>query len=105
MDTTRAGYGNRYDTGPTIAVGAGELRAGWNDGLFVGDNELTDWARGMIASRTPVHVFAQVIECDNTPLGALAALASYAPGRVIVTAAPDDVVAIIDPAFEDGDDE
>lgn len=102
---TGAPQGIRYATGPTIAVGVADLRGAWNGGVFAGDPVLVQWARDMADANVTVEVFDTVLTAgDDTPLGALAALASYAPGRTIITQAPDDVLAAL-VRFGNADDE
>lgn len=96
-ESTRGpGQGTRYDTGPTVALTVKDLRGGWNNGVFAGDDELVEWAREMADAEEPVVVFGmEVIAGHYTPLGALAAMASYWPGRAIVTEAPDNVLDLL----------
>lgn len=88
--------GIRYETGPTIAVAVADKTAAWNDGHFIGDEEIVTFAEHMAAGEIELNVFNQVITASyEDPLGALAAMAGYWPGRCIVTEAPDDVVEAI----------
>lgn len=89
----RSPQGRRYDTGPTVAVAAGEFRCAWNGGVFAGDRPLVEWAQGVADSRVEVEVFGRRVTAGaDTPLGAVAAIASWAPGRALVVAAPDEVL-------------
>ena len=88
--------GVRYDTGPTVAVAVGDLRSAWNGGVFAGDRELADWARQQAEAGGSVQAFGVELPVDNsTPAGALAAMASYDPGRAVVVEAPDEVLALL----------
>lgn len=93
---TTPNTGVRYDTGPTIAVAVKDKTASWNDGHFFGDPEVVKFAEHMAAGAIPIEVFNQTITASyDNPLGALAAMAGYWPGRVIVTEAPDEVIEAI----------
>jgi hypothetical protein len=93
---TTPNTGVRYDTGPTIAVAVKDQTASWNDGHFFGDPEVVKFAEHMAAGQIPIEVFNQTITASyDDPLGALAAMAGYWPGRVIVTEAPDEIVEAI----------
>lgn len=86
-------HANRYDTGPTVAVTSGSLKGAWNNGVFVGDPELVEWAKTRAEFHNTVRVFGLDLECDaDTPLGALAALSSWSPGRTIVIEAPNEII-------------
>lgn len=93
---TTPNTGVRYDTGPTIAVAVKDKTAAWNDGHFVGDQDVVKFAEHMASGAVEVEVFNQTITASYTdPLGALAAMAAYWPGRVIVTEAPEEVLEAI----------
>lgn len=88
--------GIRYDTGPTIAVAVDDMTASWNDGHFVGDKELVFFAEQMAAGEIAIRVFNQIITASYTdPLGALAAMAGFSPGRAVVTEAPEAIYEAI----------
>lgn len=102
----------RYDTGPTIAVAVADYTAAWNDGHFVGDKPLVEFAENMADGAVELPIFGQVITASYTdPLGALAAMAGYWPGRVVVTQAPPEVYEAIAtstgdiPESEDAEDD
>lgn len=93
---TMTNTGVRYDTGPTIAIAVKDKTAAWNDGHFVGDQEVVKFAEHMAAGEVDMHVFNQVITASYTdPLGALAAMAGYWPGRVVITEAPEEILEAI----------
>lgn len=91
------GRGRRYDTGATLAVSVGGLTAGWNDGVFAGDPTLVNWAKTQSVLATPVRLFDVDLVCgDDTPAGALAALGSWRPGRIVVHKAPAEITDMIE---------
>lgn len=82
-----------YDTGPTIAVAAGDAAAAWNNGIWRGDTNLIMFARALVAAGLRVSTPSGVmVTCDATPRGVLAAMLAYAPGRAVVTAAPGELI-------------
>lgn len=96
MNNPTAGPGTRYDTGPTVAATVADLRCAWNAGIFAGDAELVRWAEQMADSEVEATVFGFRLQANaHTPLGALVAMASYSPGRVVVTEAPEHVLDLI----------
>lgn len=103
---TESNSGNRYNTGPSVAVISGDLKGAWNDGVFVGDAELVEFAQ--IASQTSVEIklFNTALNCgSDTPEGALASLAARNPGRTVVIEAPDDLLKRLSGFSEENDRE
>lgn len=86
-------HGKRYDTGPSLGVVVGDHRGGWNNGVFAGDPVLVQWAEEAAACSATVKAFGLDLTADSTtPMGALAAFASYEPGRCVVHEAPEEVL-------------
>ena|SRR5690625_2489113 len=91
------GHGTRYDTGSVVAVSTNGHAAAWCDGVFTADPEVTAVIDRAVAHREIVDVARTLIEAaDDTPEGALAAMAAYSPGRVVITHAPQRVLDLLD---------
>lgn len=95
-DGTTPHHNRKYHTGPTVAVNVAGHPIGWNGGVFSGDSASVAWSKAATRAGDMVDVFGTLIEASNdTPLGAIAAMASAAPGRMVVVQAPDDVLDIL----------
>lgn len=82
----------KYDTGPVVSISIDGRSAAWCNRIFAGDREICDMARK--AARVGLtYRFrrCEVTANDSTALGAMAALASWSPGRVVIVQAPDEV--------------
>lgn len=85
-------------SGPLVAVSIDGKGVAWCDGVFQGDRALVAYAERAAEIRQTVRLHDTVVTADpDTPLGALAALAAYSPGRARITEAPDVVLAVIYP--------
>lgn len=105
-DKNESSTGNRYDTGPTVALVVGDCRGAWNNGVFTGDSKLLRWVDLITTRPEPlksgldepqrhieVELFGSMFPLDRTtPLGAFAVMASYDPNRMLIIEAPDEVV-------------
>lgn len=86
-------HGNRYNNGPLVSVAVADKAGSWMAGRFHGDPELVEQAQLAADAGLEIELFGVVFTADTvTAGGALAALASYSPGRVIVTEAPDMII-------------
>ena len=82
----------RYDTGPTLTVHVADYTCSWNGGIFAGDPELVNWANTLADTPTTVTAFDTTGTTGrDTPLAALLAIASYWPGRAIITQLPNEL--------------
>jgi len=89
-------------SGHVVSVSVDGRGAAWCDGVFQGDPDIVKEARASVLFETHVeyrgiNIRAHAIDA----LGALGALASYAPGRTIVVEAPPRVRAALDAADDD----
>lgn len=85
-------------SGPLVAASIDGKGAAWCDGIFQGDTDLVAYAKRAAEISQEVTLHDRTLTADpHTPLGALAALAAYNPGRARVTEAPDVVLASIYP--------
>lgn len=83
-------------SGPLIAVSFDGVGAAWCAGRFFGDPTIVMNAEVSAEARETVIVYgAELTAGRDTPTAALAALASWDPGRVYLTTIPDDVWALI----------
>ena len=79
-----------HQTGDVIAVSINGLGIAWCDGIFAGDQELVANAKLNAKLGRPIELFRCDIVCDAiTPLGALAAMASWNPGRTVIVQSTD----------------
>lgn len=89
--------GVRHDTGPVVAVDVDGLQAAWCGGYFTwtGDPRARQIVReAKLAAEIGQQVrigHVDVTADASTPLGALAALHAYRPGRTTVIEAPNEV--------------
>lgn len=82
----------KHPTGPVVSISVDGRGAAWCNGIFTGDPEISDMARRAARMRLTYHYKRCRVTADGeTPLGALAAMASWNPGRTDVVQAPDDV--------------
>jgi hypothetical protein len=86
----------KYDTGPVVSISVEGRGAAWCNGIFAGDREICDMARR--AARMGLTYYfrrCEVTADATTPLGALAAMASWSPGRTEIDQGPDDVLQFL----------
>jgi len=84
-------------SGHVVAVSIDGRGAAWCDGVFQGDPDIVKEANASILFETHVEFRGMSLRAHGLDaLGALGALASYAPGRAIVVEAPPRVRAILD---------
>lgn len=99
--------GVRHETGPVVAVDVDGLQAAWCDGHFTwtGDpraRKVVQEAKLAAEISQEVRIGQVYVTADaTTPLGALAALHAYRPGRTTVIEAPQDVYDAIAGEVED----
>lgn len=85
-------------SGPLVAVSIDGKGVAWCDGIFQGDPALVAYAERPAEISQVVRIHDTTLTADpDTPLGALAALAAYSPGRALITEAPDIVLDEIYP--------
>lgn len=81
-----------HQTGDVIAVSIDGLGIAWCDGIFAGDQELVENAKLNARLSRPIELFRCDLVCDaSTPLGALAAMASWNPGRAVLIQSTDEI--------------
>lgn len=85
-----------------ISVDIDGRHASWDGTVFTGDADLVHAAEEAADEAAPVAIFGlfPVPAGRDEPIGRLAALAAFKPGRMFVTQAPADVVEWLDEAFE-----
>lgn len=88
----------KHPTGPVVSITLDGRGAAWCDGEFSGDPDIVDFARSLalLEVEVPVHGFA-IRTATDEPVGALAALLAYSPGRARVVQAPKDLLDILEP--------
>lgn len=71
------------------------------DGALVGNLAVIDAAKEAFEDQTEVEVFGlfPVVAQTSTPLGLLAGLSAYRPGRVVVIQAPNELTDALDALF------
>lgn len=95
-----------HDTGPLIEVrhhDDGVTRAVvWCHGVFTGDKEIRKHAEDAADRGQDYQLGSTWVTCDDSsPLGVTASLMHFAPGRMILQQAPDDVRRAVS-IFESG---
>lgn len=82
----------KHDTGPIVSISVDGRGAAWCNRIFTGDKQICAMARK--AARMGLTYYfrrCQVMADDSSTLGALAAMASWKPGRTVIVQAPYDV--------------
>lgn len=93
-DTTA--HGNRYDTGPTVAVMTPDGVGSWNGGVFAGDQDVVAAAQRNALIRVEAELLTVTIDADSsTPQGAFAAMVADHPGRYRLVEAPQELLDLL----------
>lgn len=80
-------------SGDVVAVNIDGRGAAWCDGIYSGDHDVIAHAKESAEIGTPVpYGFGWIASASDTPVGALASLMSYSPGRALITQAPPSVL-------------
>lgn len=110
--SSKAAHGNRYDTGPVVAVAYdGGRGAAWCNGVFAGDPEIIAAAERACTFEQTIDVIrVPILANRDTPIGATAALFAFHPGRTALVECPREVSDLLDEyhsghAVEPDDDE
>lgn len=88
------GRKQKHKTGPLVSISVDGLGGSWCYGIFAGDPRIQDMARLAVKMKLTYYFRNCLVTADDTtPLGALAALAAWSPGRTDIKKAPDSVFA------------
>lgn len=84
-------------TGPVLTASVGGRLVAWCDGRWFGDDVVIAHARHAVATKTSAVIYddREEVASEDSMLGVLAAMASYSPGQVAVTHAPEDLRAVL----------
>lgn len=91
----------KHATGPVVSITLDGRGAAWCDGEFSGDPDIVEFARSLalLEVEVPLNNFLVATATDE-PVGALAAMLAYSPGRARIVQAPPGLFETLEPHLE-----